>query len=649
MSTQLFQQIITAQISSASVSLVASSLIAASIGFWQDPSSSNTRNGRTRTARRSQRQRQSSILTHFQQVIRAKFYSPYRRLIFGLSISDMLQSFSLVTGPFMVRSDVPQALWGLGNAGTCNINGFLFHIGMTAVPMYTLCLCVYYVCKIKSKMNDAQFATIIEKKMHIFIIVTNLSLYLAAMGMGIVNPGVMGNICTTAAYPTGCRQNPEKFGECDPFIADASTIYILINATIPFLCLLGILGCMAILFWHVLMMDRMFGRARETQGRSGSREENGDAIITTPVETLSATPSRGSREESQSTISIDAVSFPIPMKKSTESFGQNIFIYSSSDEENCLSASNSQASANGPNDDIHENSRSNSEYVQTAQASSTLESQDQTNRDPETISRLYKKELLTQACGYVAIFCTTVFIFTAFNIILISGVSPGKKLLLATSVLYPLGGFLNIIVYTRPSVSSFLRKCPECSRFQAFWLVLKAGGEVPDDKKWRDEQQHQKSSCGLFRLFAKKHDNKESGQEESGNNNNIDQSPFPSQETVSDLPFGMPSQPPLDESMPNSALGINGLSQSIDSANIAHRSLEDWTHLEGEGSRMAAIPEGDSDIAFESSELLVSQHHAVDVSSTLSSSASQKAERRKKEDWDQMWEDTFNRVRRMEE
>ena len=81
----------------------------------------------------------------------------------------------------MVPSDVPQALWGLGNAHTCRVNGFFFLLGMTALPMYTFSLSIYYVCKMKGKMTDGEFSEKIEKKMHIFIIAFNRAISWTAL------------------------------------------------------------------------------------------------------------------------------------------------------------------------------------------------------------------------------------------------------------------------------------------------------------------------------------------------------------------------------------------------------------------------------------------------------------------------------------
>jgi len=40
---------------------------------------------------------------------------------------------------------------------------------------------------------------------------------------------------------------------------------------------------------------------------------------------------------------------------------------------------------------------------------------------------------------------------------------------------------VNILIYTRPHAVSLRRNHPNCSRIKALWLVLKAGGEVPDE------------------------------------------------------------------------------------------------------------------------------------------------------------------------
>ncbi len=93
------------------------------------------------------------------------------------------------------------------------------------------------------------------------------------------------------------------------------------------------------------------------------------------------------------------------------------------------------------------------------------------------LSRLYRREIIIQATSYVAVFCLVYFP----GMITFTSPNPSDVLILFTMIFYPLGGFLNILVYTRPKVANLRRTHPECSRLRGFWLVIKAGGEIPDD------------------------------------------------------------------------------------------------------------------------------------------------------------------------
>lgn len=133
----------TCQIIFAGISFVASTIIAIMVG-----KSTRLGNGMRRNA--------SSLRT-----------SPYHRIVFGLSISDMLQSFSLILGPFSAPEYVSQALWGAGNDFTCRINSFMFYnMGSTNTPLYIFFLCYYFLCRIKRHMTDNTFSQKIEWKLH---------------------------------------------------------------------------------------------------------------------------------------------------------------------------------------------------------------------------------------------------------------------------------------------------------------------------------------------------------------------------------------------------------------------------------------------------------------------------------------------------
>ncbi len=518
--------------------------------------------------------------------------TPYRRIIFGLSMSDMFQSFAIVAGPFLIESDAPTAIWGIGNEWTCQIDGSLFIVGMGATPMYTLFLCVYYVYKLKNRMTDAQFTERMEAKIHVMIIVINIGVCLAALGLKVINPSAIGNSCCPASVPTGCNQNPEVFGECDPKIQPAVKFFLAFGiGVVPVLTLVGIIICMGLILWHELMRERIFGtrgRSKRPKTRSAMElnandETVGNGRISRVLSTHGKRRQRYLRsselisyvEESSSfhhasslvindeecrTLSIeniddnntnadDAESKSLSnddiqgAKKSTESsaFASTSIVntatennpqspqtndavqstsntsepWSNSDgtkvdafvarnesmgSDNAIqSIAENWSNCGGISVDIFPSSNemiSSSDHhllarvLEDNEAVPTATPTSATNApDLETLSRLYKKELLLQICCYVLVFCLTTIPFFTLNLQLVHGITPSKIFLRINALLYPLAGFFNIIVYTRWNVASWRRKHPECSRIRAFYLVLKAGGDLPSEDTEVEERE----------------------------------------------------------------------------------------------------------------------------------------------------------------
>ncbi len=437
--------------------------------------------------------------------------SPYRRIIFCLSLSDIFQSFGMVAGLFLSRSDVPQAIWGIGNKHSCQFVGLSFLTGGTAVPMYTFLLGIYYVYKLKGKMTDAQFAHRVEKKIHIIIIVTNLVLHSTALAMDTINPTPHGTLCLTAAWPTGCRQEPELYGECDPAIERASSLFSLVSLfLLPTLCLFGTIACLAMIFWNVVVTERIFGPAPSAQGRESQENEQ----LATEGDEGTNHQARGLRRSSTGTNSNNA----------------------------------------------------------------------SIRKDLRAASERYKKELVIQACLYTGVFMLSFMPLLVANVILVTGSQVSEFHTRLTAITFPLGGFFNILVYSRLNVTSFHKKHPECSRIQAFWLVLKAGGEMPDDRDWNEGM-----AWKVFRRSERVPTNGEESEADIGDQNHNSGDPeslessldedesslFPithadigKQQTVSDLKIMIRSRPYVSESIPDSDIGMREGSSRISSNNL---------------------------------------------------------------------------------
>ena len=96
-----------------------------------------------------------------------------------------------------------------------------------------------------------------------------------------------------------------------------------------------------------------------------------------------------------------------------------------------------------------------------------------------TLIRVYRREIILQACYFVLAFFVTFSCFMVQQIILIAERQPTVFLFRVVAVFYPLGGFLNVLVYTRPKITSLRIRYSEYSWLRAFWYVIKAGGDMP--------------------------------------------------------------------------------------------------------------------------------------------------------------------------
>lgn len=184
----------------------------------------------------------------------------YRRIIFGISIADMLHSFSLSAGVVLLTpNDAPQfARWGIGNENTCVFDGILLYSGIQLSPMYIGFLCFYLYCKTKHKIPDEVFKQKFEIKIHIFILAVVTTFNVVAISFNAFNLAPSGTVCSLAARPTGCKFSPKYFGECDPDIEKATENLILVSFAILGSSFLVIVFFMTGLLCHVWSLNRIY-------------------------------------------------------------------------------------------------------------------------------------------------------------------------------------------------------------------------------------------------------------------------------------------------------------------------------------------------------------------------------------------------------
>ena len=393
--------------------------------------------------------------------------SPYRRIIFGLSISDALLSIALLVGPFSAPSSVPQALWGLGNDTTCALDGFVLKLSQPL--MYSCLLCFYFLCRLCKTMSDREFNQRIEWKLHIFIILFGLVDAISCLLTGTLNTASSGTVCTTAPFPTGCRQRPEIFGECDPFSLRISSISTTVNSIKSILVVACIVTCMSVISYHVIKVLKV---ARQHY------------------------------------------TYPSSPRFTT--------IRNSVDAE--------------------------TDTEQTADLQGQYERWSQLMK--ETVV-----QILLYTTGFLLTYCPMLIYRHFFRH---RGSTP-KIVLLIIHALFPLGGFFNILIYTRGAVLSFRREHPDYGWCRAFYEVFKAGGEVP-----RTESNLSNNDVGLERM-----------RKGVFNRRKIS------------VPFGEPKN---DSHVGSSNLQGNAASDSMNVSNVAHRPEEEWFHVPGSTAAGSTIP-----------------------------------------------------------
>lgn len=142
--------------------------------------------------------------------------TPYRRYLFAICICDIMQSSALLFGPLLVPRDASETFFlARGNLYSCAIDGVVFLTGASGVQYYVVVLCFSFLYKIKYNMKDKDFLKKYDKWIHIAFLT-----YATLINIGLL---VSKNIYATEsgafcyphkAYPFGCDEDPEVYGEC---------------------------------------------------------------------------------------------------------------------------------------------------------------------------------------------------------------------------------------------------------------------------------------------------------------------------------------------------------------------------------------------------------------------------------------------------
>mmetsp|Transcript_16762 Transcript_16762/g.31758 ORF Transcript_16762/g.31758 Transcript_16762/m.31758 type:complete len:445 (-) Transcript_16762:92-1426(-) len=357
-----------------------------------------------------------------------KLRTPYRRIIFGLAMSDIIQSLGIIFSPLSQPKDTPGATWARGNIATCEAAGFGMTMGTVMLPMYTFLLTLYFLLIVKYKMTIHSFAIKVEWIFHFITLSWNIVGNSIQVAKDNFNANFNG-LCNLTGYPMNCLIDPEIFGQCIRGVDAVQDAIILVQGPI-LVCFVGILACLGNLTYYVYILERRILQTSPSgQGMNWIRQScMGVRNIFCPP-----TPTRPRHHPSHSL--------------SHRSNGND-------------SETDSDVDA----------------LAQTASSSlNTLERQYSLARKSLVQSTLY---VLSYLASYLFL---TIALFLQF----IPKAGTPLWMVYLLSITWPLSGVFNIFVYTRPKVRLLKDRYPTIPRFILFLLVVVSGGEAPPDSQIR--------------------------------------------------------------------------------------------------------------------------------------------------------------------
>eukprot|EP00934_Nitzschia_sp_Nitz4_P002052 Nitzschia sp. Nitz4//scaffold8_size234185//151877//153292//NITZ4_001275-RA/size234185-processed-gene-0.164-mRNA-1//-1//CDS//3329559860//2052//frame0 len=188
-------------------------------------------------------------------VVQSKQKSPYKRILLGLSVSDLVASVTYATGPFLLPTETSPRVWARGNTTTCHLGGFLVQLSFAAL-WYNGFLSFYYLATVRYGVSTSAFAKRFEPWIHMTTIGWHVGSALMGLVYGMYDELVLGQSCWIGEVPDGCMEDDSCIGD---------------------LIAWGISGIWAIFFFLAVLVNNIviYRYVRRTLERSKQRSMRG--------------------------------------------------------------------------------------------------------------------------------------------------------------------------------------------------------------------------------------------------------------------------------------------------------------------------------------------------------------------------------------
>lgn len=296
-----------------------------------------------------------------------------------------------------------------------------------------------------------------------------------ALALDFFNPSRKGSMCIMIEFPLSCHssEDPDACKRGNKWTTPIGAIYqIGIPTVLSFLCIVVNLSKFTYYIWKE---ERMIVLMQESCMNKKAPEHNTNREC-------KRSQLRGSTKEVIDDMGLNCNTFNVDCVESEED--KNTPRYSLADEESFDSDqpylfSEQRKQADEPRPQVVDFPSSS-----TADLQRTSEWNDQGQQEQEVRHDLAKRALV-QSFLYIISFLLAYFtpLIGVFHRIIYKSRVP-DWIFVVISIFSPLGGFFNVLIYTRPKIQS-MRKLFPCyknsSWIKLFFLVICNGGEVPDE------------------------------------------------------------------------------------------------------------------------------------------------------------------------
>ena len=384
---------------------------------------------------------------------KVKLKVPYRRLVFALSLFDLICSVAYATSSWVLPTatakigsdgnEITSPQLSFGTQTTCEAQGFFFIFGYSGSILASSALCIYYYCTLKLNISFRTFHIKIEYALHAFCFLWSMSVAGACLATGSINAD-RGH-CTIKSIPDNCLFNEEV--ECER--GEKAMFYQTIVFAIP-----GSISFIIIVF--VMVSIGEFALFEMDKFTCSFYQHSNYLFMTLCPNSIVCMQHQQESRNRRFFVSLVCLSQDDePMRGSFQERWKNFWSFT------------------------REDSTNESPDLTVLQA-------DMRRRSirAETASRRRERRVRNQAFLYIFGYLITQLSAAVVAV----GEAQGKRVFgldLLRELLFPLQGFINILVYTYPHVSMMRKSNPSFSYLWAFYAVLRSGGDHDEISGWR--------------------------------------------------------------------------------------------------------------------------------------------------------------------